>query len=280
MIILAYDNWTIDDITVPHVRSYKHDKNSRTITLNCSALIENTTPLDVRTEIEGFEAIACDTINNTQLIQGGSCLEVCNCDPVLVSDGEDAWVGALLQPVVNEHKTSHKRLDYDLIIIYETVGMNINYAVDPEATEDETPLSSDLGSKRYYNNCFPGIGATVPDNLIYWQYTDTSETDGASGTGIGKVTITETRNVKQVKISGCGYVYPAWIEVNGVRQNWIQYTLNNPDCGYSNPIGFEVLTFDITPSMVVSIQTSTRIKGGAKCDDHGSYISYIEVVFE
>lgn len=288
---MVYDTFTVDGINIPHIRSYKIDKNNRTITLNCSALIENTTPLDVRTEIKQFEDIACDTINNTQLMNGGSCLEVCNCDPILVSDGVNAWVGALLQPVIDENKRSHKRIDYDLIILYETIGSGITFTstggyyddegeLVPGTDETETPDSDDVASKRYINT-FCGIS-----NIQFWPYTDLVTTSDCCWV-IGKMVITETRNVKQVIIQGAAQFTPAWIEVNGQRQNWTKcYDCSAKDFYTNVPenqiFGSEFLTFNLSsPGKILTIQTSPRLPSNFDANNcRGAIIMSIEVVFE
>lgn len=288
---MAYDNWTIGGVTVPHVRTVTNDQPSRTITLSCSALTENIESGEPRDEIALFEEMSCDVITNTQLMNGGSCLQVCNGDPVIVSDGVDAWVAALERPVINENKLSEKRIDYDLVIHYETVPRGITYTTSGDDETEEEIDEGTLTSKRYY----PPL-KNISDVTNYWQYT--SYTNDATGNyfQIGAMVINTTRNVSQVIIKGAAMLTPAWIEINSDRKYWYysNYALivsNFSNVEYPIYYGNETLTWNLTtPTTTINILTSTHVpdhwddgKGIMSYDasnNHGAIIDYIEVVFE
>lgn len=217
---MAYDNWTIGGVTVPHVRTVANDQSSRTITLSCSALTENVESGEPRDEIALFEEMSCDVITNTQLMNGGSCLQVCNGDPVIVSDGVNAWVAALERVAINENKISEKRIDYDLVIHYETVPRGITYTTtgtyDPEESADEEDeLDTQTISSKIYTRPYCGF-----DNIEYYRFTDES-TNYPDCVKIGKMIITEERLVKQVVVT-CYPISPngnPTLEVNGTIQS-------------------------------------------------------------
>ena len=171
----AYKTWTIDGNSVPWVRSVQNDQKARTITLNCSAISSDGS--EPRDEIATFEALTCDVITNTQLMNGGSVLQVCNGEAIILSDGHDSWVAALEKVVINENKVSDKRIDYDLVLQYETVGSGVNYGIvgsdDPDVPVDETnvPDSTDLAYKTYYPS-WCGFS-----NITYYRYTDGTNDD-------------------------------------------------------------------------------------------------------
>lgn len=269
---MAYDNWTIGGVTVPHVRTVANDQSSRTITLSCSALTENVESGEPRDEIALFEEMSCDVITNTQLMNGGSCLQVCNGDPVIVSDGVNAWVAALERVAINENKISEKRIDYDLVIQYETIPRGITYTTtgtyDPEesADEEDEPDNTTIGVKRYYAG-FCGVS-----NIEYYMFSDETNPTSPNCVRIGEIIITETRKVKTVKIacSIVGSQKTTWIEVNGIRNN------------LSNSY-WDLFTFSLSPtSYTITIQSkdNTADKTGTSWDSYGVNIQYIDVVYE
>lgn len=269
---MAYDNWTVGGISVPHVRTVKNDKPNRTITLSCSALRENCSDGEPRSEIAMFEEMECDVITNTQLINGGSCLQTCNGDPVLVSDGVDTWVAALERVVVSENKISYKRIDYDLVIRYETQGRGISYATSGSTNPDESvnesnePDDDSISMKRYYR------GFCGRSNIEYYQFSDGTNPETPGCATIGKLIINETRKVKTVGISCAtlGVNKNTWIEVNGQR-----YELNSRDWNY--------ITFTLTtPSETITI-TKDNIAdkdSDSFLNSNGVSILYIDLIYE
>ena len=270
----AYTSWTISGYTVPWIRAVKNDQAARTITLACTAL--STDGSEPRDEIAVFEALTCDVVNNTQLMNGGSCLEVCNGDPVLVSDGHDTWVAALERVVINEGKISDRRIDYDLVIHYETTGDGMTYAMTggnstftPSLYSDAPDINDLRGAAYMWPYCsYPSVLGT----LVYNEFTDGTSSSNPNCSTIGKIVITQTRDVKTVIVEGYSIkALPSYIEVNGQRQYWVhtQYDGSNP--------GQDLLTFTLdTPAKTVTIQSSTHVSG----DGNGCMIASIRVMYE
>lgn len=304
---MAYDEWTIGGYTPSWIVDVDYTPSNREFKINCIADTNRLSDADPRTEIEQFEALACDVISNTQLMSGGSVLQVCNGDPIMISDGVNAWVGALHRVDYKPDYTSKRWIPYTLHVAVETVGDGTNYIVDGgdptgagATDDDDIPDADNLGSKTYYRSFFNR------SNITYYNFTDMTNSSftptyglksnySGWGDNVGYMQISETRNVKQVIIYGGAIITPAWIEVNGQRQNWIKsspnsviwYAERNSIAPQTQDYGNETLTFTITPSSTVTITTSNHIEeiiasaaSFTYTNNKGSYIDWVKVVYE
>jgi hypothetical protein len=270
---MVYDNWTVGGVVVPHVRAVSKDQSNRTIKLSCSALRENTSPNDPRSEIAMFEAMASDVVTNTQLMNGGSCLQTCNGDPVILSDGVDSWVAALERPQIDEGSVSFKRIDYELLLHYESFGRPITYTAmgtfDPDTpTEDDTIIPSDQGATKRYLAPFCGF-----DNILYYRYTNETNPEEMDCQVIGKMVITESRPVNKLNLY-CSIASPvsgvsAFVEVSESPANTTQRV-------YLTPGRYEPLSFNLTNASVITITSdnNTTVSG------RSVLIQWVEVTYE
>lgn len=261
---MAYNNWSVGGVSVPHVRTMKNDVKSAKITLSCSALDFNilSGDTDPRDEIARFEALVCQYITNNTLLNGGTKLQIGSGDYITVTDGTDTWTKCALEEIqISEDKKSLTRIDYDLVISYEkaaTSGGSVVY-VPPYNEYDNIDMymSSDKAAwDCAYNNC--------------------SE--------IGYMQIVEQTNVKRVEIYGsacCGSEeFPNWIEMNGERVYW-HYCQDVTWVGNELPFGWEKIIWNLdTPTDTIELQTSNHVSPAADLEDNlGCWLQYVRLVY-
>jgi hypothetical protein len=289
---MAYDEWVIGGLTPSWIVDVQYNHENREITLTCRADHNRLSDLDPRSEIEQFQEMQCDVISNTQLMNGGSCLQTCNGDPIIITDGVDSWVAALKKVNYLADYQSQLNIDYQLVLEYETHSDGIIYSITGSGDEDNpTPDDGDddnggndgnnttISSKTYYP---PFVGLS---NITYWCFTDETELNQCSNS-MGKMIITEPRNVKQVIVKSKRYAELAdpkpniYIEVNGSRQNYS----NEEMWGFP-----ETMTWDIDPpSSTITINSPDNTSDKARVRrpeliqylSKGILVSSITVVYE
>lgn len=131
--------------------------------------------------------------------------------------------------------------------------------------------SSSEGSSSEGTTGTPGSPG-VPTNLI-------SEQADEAGYALGTLRIIESDNVSKVRVYGSACNGPAWIEINGIRQEW-HYSHDHTD-GDNLKTGSEILEFELNPaSDEIMIKTSSHLKYGDKLNDNkGAVLEWIEVIY-
>lgn len=94
------------------------------------------------------------------------------------------------------------------------------------------------------------------------------------GIEIGKMTIKEKKEVKEVIVSGTGCNKPAWLSINGIKKYWTHY---HDEPGEDDPP--ERLTFKLdTPSKILKFQTSLH-ESTWNTENYGCALYWIRVIF-
>ena len=269
---MGYGDWTIGGKVPSVIEGFERNpataqmNTDSTITFHCVA-DAGVLGADPRTEVESFNAMSCQLINNDQLLNGGSKLQVQGGDVITVTEhtpAGDVDYTAALEPVkVTEDYASDLVIKYDLIVHYETTGKSSSAIYIP-------PYGS-------YSNCQYSYGTdgTAPGYGGDWV-----------GTEIGIFNITETRKVRMVRVKGSACTLPAWLSVNGEKQYWSVYHDINEDPANAIKQGLQVLTFEnFTPSTQINMLTSNHTAPWVKTVDHpdanqGCWLHWIEVIYE
>lgn len=123
----------------------------------------------------------------------------------------------------------------------------------------------------------------VEVSLWYVPIGSATEPYDALGKEIGDMTIVEDRLVKQVEVTGNACNLPAWLEVNGVRQNW--HFSHDHDQGDTGTDGIETLTFTLSPpadiiEMVSSPHKPYKISANNAEDNPGSQLQQVKVIYQ
>lgn len=250
---MTYGSWIIGGVTPSWIETVDYNLGDNKISLKCAAFYDETGN-DPRVEIKSFEDMACQTINNTPLLNGGTVLEVVGGSIITVTDGVETWRAALHPPTYTEDNAAAKGIEYTL---------------DLEVRKTAT------GGYNLYTPSFRGYS-----NISQYEYYDggvkssASPTDGAYGSEIGWMQITEERNVKRVDVYGSACNKPASITVNGVTQSWVKCH-DRPAC---TNYGYERLVWNLnTPSKTVTLSTTGH---GDPTPRHGCWIQWIRVLYE
>lgn len=247
-----YGNWRIDGKQPTKILSVDYDNAGKVFTLNCLATRQEL-EADPRTEIELFENIACDGITNKSLLKRGTKLQISGGKKILLTDGIDVWIGACEYPTYTEDENSSKQIEYKLRIAIE-----------------QPTQQFDLFLPKF--NQYP--------NIDYYFYSDESpnpETHPYNGIDIGSMKIVTEKEVRQVSIYGAGLCCPAWIAVNGIRQEW------NVSCitmdRNTKPYGWERIPFILSsPTKQININTSDHIGNLDNCSNNrGARLQYVRL---
>ena len=272
---MAYGDWTIGGISPTNIESVDRDPataggsssgNGPTLTFHCVAK-EDLVGDDPRTEIDKFNAMACQVINNDQLLNGGTKLQVQGGDTITITEhtplGDVDYTAAIEEIKYSEDDMSEDAIWYDIVAHYEKSGKS----------------SSNIYVPPYfaYSNCKYSYGTdgTAPSFGGDWV-----------GTEIGIFNITETRKVRKVVVKGSACTLPAWLSVNGEKQYWSVYHDINEDPSNAIKQGLQVLTFEnFTPSTQINMLTSNHTAPWVKTVDHpdanqGCWPIWIEVIYE
>jgi hypothetical protein len=270
---MAYHTWLIGGLTPSWVEPvFKDDRPNNTLTLKCAAIAEEL-DADPITEIEAFDALTSQYINNTPLLNGGTKLQVGNGEIITVTASNAAatstktWTNCAIQRVIVDLDNFYDEdndgsiIEYELVIQYEAESPNTVKVYTPPFTN---PLYTNM---EYYYLYDPG-----PPEV------KTEDTSALNGTELGWMQITETSNVKRVEVYGCGCDVPgSKIYVNDVEQIW--HYGEDP----SNPVGLstgtEKFTWDLdTPTNVITIKTTIHtLEAG---ENYGAWLQWIKLIFD
>ena len=271
---MAYGDWTIGGKIPTNIESVERNpataggNTDSTITFHCIAHVDLVGD-DPRTEVEAFNAMSCQLINNDQLLNGGSKLQVQGGDIITITEhtpqGDVDYTTALEPVKVVEDSMADQAIWYDLIAHYETSGKSSSAIYIP-------PYWS-YANMTYSN----GTDGSNPSNTAEW-----------AGNELGLITITETRKVRAVQVKGSACTLPAWIMINGEKQYWDVYHDIGEDPSKGNQAGIQVLTFDnFTANTVINISTSNHVAPWYPTADQpntemdrGCWLHWIRVIYE
>jgi hypothetical protein len=246
-----YSNWIIDGKTPTNIEDIDIDLDKRIFTFNCVADIRNLDGEDPRTEINIWEEIACYGIENKQLLFGGSRLQRSGGKKIFIQNGDEVWIGAILQPKFKVDENSHIFQKYSLTAIIEGTSKNFTLYKSPF-------------------NLF--------SNITYNYYTDKSPNpiNNFLGKVLGEMVIESVKSVNQVILYGSGNCCPAWIECNGTRYYWSKSNKRNYPSN-TKPYGWERMVFDLPiPTKTINIKTSPNLPNPTKCsEDSGAWLLYV-----
>ncbi|MBZ2167016.1 hypothetical protein [Methanobacterium spitsbergense] len=124
-----YDNWLINGVHPKWIVSV--DKKLPKITLHCASQ-PGPEFEDAQDEIELFEQIACNTINNKPLINGGTDLQTSiDGKVVTITDGIHTWDGAIEYTVPTIDDTSETLVKWDMVIYVqlESASSKLPYSI-------------------------------------------------------------------------------------------------------------------------------------------------------
>lgn len=290
---MGYGDWIIGGRTPSNIESVERNpaeaggNDDSTITFHCVASYQ-LTGQDPRVEVEAFNNMSCQIINNDRLLNGGSKLQVQGGDVITVTEhtpAGDVDYTAALEPVrVVEDDMADQAIWYDLVVHYELTGRTTSSVYIPPYTaysnidyscyvyEDETPEP------------------IPPAELV---------TPGLGGYGseIGRMVIAEPRPVRYVQVKGSACWMPGnWIKVNnGEKQYWhyshehVYLMLDGQYHGQNNPQGHEVLGFDLSnnPTETVTLVTSPHWQDFSKYHilssvapaNWGCWLEWVRVIY-
>jgi len=168
--------------------------------------------------------------------------------------------------------------------VYNDSSFQVKYAatldryktcwVDYIAVTIEYEISSSSGSSGESSGEIPGTPGDpgVPSNLI-------AEQAEEAGYALGTLRIIESGDVSKVRMYGSACNGPAWIEVNGIRQEW--HYSHEHTAGDTLKSGSEILEFELNPANdEIMIKTSSHLKYGDKLNDNkGAVLEWIEVIY-
>lgn len=259
---MAYGEWSIGGVTPSWIVDAEYDKTRRTLTLKCIA--EHGTR-DGREEIAIFEAMKVDTYSNTQLLAGGSKLQVCNGEIITITDGVESYPGAVVDVKYDERGTLASQLiEYDIVLAIQT----------------ESKYNQAIYVPPYY----------LYENIEYYLMTDkdTNWHDpkwAGYGNEIGHMTITEDFDVMRVEVVGSACHGQAWITCNGEKRDWV-YTHDSQYKTNTMPQGTEKLTWILDPDektdtviFMTSTHTSVRkVAQNAPVKNRGCWLEWVKLV--
>jgi len=257
---MPYDTWVIGGITPNWIVDVDPAPNNvnRRITLHCYADSQvDLNGADPRSEIEQFEAMLCDSVTNTPLLQGGSKLQVKNGEVITVTDGITTWNRAAIAEVnYNPDLMSQVRMPYDIVLELETTGAGGSVVYVPDYDD-----YSNIDYYFFYTAGPPEDFDTYDGNPL------------VKGTELGWMEITEPQNVSRVEIYGCGDELPCYAEVNGVKQYW---TYGEAEDGVGVPRLEKLIWILDTPTDTIVINSSEHWEEV----NHGFYADYIRLTYE
>lgn len=265
---MAYTNWVINGLTPSWVEpDFTDDRENRKLVLKCAAIYDETGN-DPVNEIDSFNDISSEKINNRPLLNGGSKLQVKNGQIFSVTDGVNTWTKCALHRVnvtLDSYYSGAQPgsvIEYELTIEYETSGPGGSYVYTPPFNKAE------YTNIEYYYFYDPG-----PPEV---KSSGSSQGD-LDGTEIGWMQITETKNVKRVELYGCGCDIPgSKIYVNDVEQIWHYGEIPGTD-GLAS--GNEKLVWDLeTPTTVITIKTTTHTL--SPWANYGAWLQWVRVIYE
>jgi len=263
-----YTAWVIGGLTpVFIINDPKIDPLTRTITINCLAKTTLSTGTDPRLEIQRFQDIASERINNAERENGGTYLSV---DPtghiISVTDGTTTWSRCALRRIPIEYDGFSKDgIPFTLIIEYEESvpgGFTI-YTPDPPTGYHKY---TNIEFYEWYYDSGGGV----------WVKANAATSSGAYGTEIGWMKITEARAIKAVTFYGSACTLPASIYVPGSIEGSRPWIYSHDD-NTNQPFQEQRFTFDpaTAPTEIEAYSD------GHNGDDpnHGAWLQWVRVEF-
>jgi hypothetical protein len=267
----VYNIWTFTDkdgnVYIPRWIVSVDDSQFPKITLHCASsndlIIYDERFPNPRDEIEMWNKLSCNNINETILSGGGTDVQGSLDGQILtISEGSNTWRGAIYPISSTPDDTADNFIEYDIII---QVAIN---------TENSTIYQPDL--RNYANIAYNAYNGGTVTGIV----------DLELGSKIGSMTIIEQDLVKQINVTGYAANIPssgAWLNINGVVMYW--------DCSHDHlpgdvgDEGIQTLEFIlVTPSNILNFSTSPSYpllaSGNVALNNSGTIINQIEVIKE
>ncbi len=273
---MAYGNWTIGGIVPTQIENVEKDPRTPSsntdsiITFHCVAALRSLST-DPRAEIALFDDMACQIINNDQLINGGSKLQVQGGNTITITEhaptGDINYKAALELVKIVEDDMADKVIKYDIIAHYETSGAGTSKIYVPS-------YYGYSNITQYYEWYY------IVDGV--WTKANADASSGAYGTELGFMQIVETKQIKKVEVYGSTCRLPGAITVDGSiegTKNWNYY--HDPDPGSNQPPNqpFQVLDFNFAPNNYPTILTLHTTEHHGDDPNHGCWLKWIRVYF-
>lgn len=270
---MAYVTWSIGGLTPSWVEpDFKHDPQARTLTLKCAAIADEI-DADPMTEIEAFQAITSERINNAERENGGTHLNVGPNDHIIsVTADSTTWSRCALRRIVVQLDSYYvddnagSMIEYDLVIEYEESvagGFTIYTPDPPSGYHNYTNIE-------YYEWYYDSGGGV-------WVKANASSSSGAYGTEIGWMKITEPRAVKSITFYGSACTLPASIYVTDSIEGSREWIYSHDD-NTNQPFQEQKFTFDpaTAPTEIIAYTD-----GHDPDDDpnHGAWMQWIRVEY-
>lgn len=189
-----YEFWMYDDKPIEYVMKSDYDRASGKITLNCYTLGDNLN--DPRVIVSGWKEYEALDVTRNVGVGGHVIVQTSKVQTKYLTNAIQNFRAVLSNVSFKEDEISDKVIFFDLeFVIGDTVFI------------DKYGIKYPIGE--YY------------DNIVYSEYLDNlTDTSRQLGRYFGQVTIVEAYPITRVDIYGGAYIYPSWVEVNGVRKYW------------------------------------------------------------
>jgi hypothetical protein len=259
---MTYDDFTINGLNLPWlIKADWTNLEQGQITLHCLARKADT-GVDPRVALETLKNLACSSITNTKLLNGGSLVRTSGGSKVEIIENGVIWVGAIHYPRFTEESYAAQIIEFELVLEVELPSKGGSFV-----------YTGDIGYDNYVNI------ETYP-----WYNNETGEKSGEEVEGtapglahteIGWMKITEPQDVIRVEVYGSTCVKPGWIDCNGVKRDW-----NFEHDHVTNPT-FQKLTWDlVTPTDEIILHTSDHYYPSTDALNHGCWLLWIRVVYK
>jgi hypothetical protein len=267
---MAYRKWTIGGLTPSWVEpDFIDDRENNTLTLKCMAGYDETSA-DPMVEVEAFDALTSEKINNDPLLNGGTKLQVRGQIVTVTATNEEGtetktWERCAIRKVKVNLDSYYNEdnigsiIEYELVITYQTQGDAAGFVYYPDY--------SDYSNIEFYMT----TDKSDPGVVVY-------------GEELGWMKITETQNVRRVETLASACVgndtYPATLNINGEVLPFHYSHDENFACN-TLPHGFEVVGCDLDPpTNVITIQSANHVNPFNTCDNNrGAWLKWVRVVY-
>lgn len=128
---MAYGEWVINGIIPQWIESVDWS-NYPQVTLNCAASPDEFIA-SARDEIKQFMDVACASINQIPLLNGGNDLQITSDGEIIsISEGDTEWQGAIYYPQFAEDSFSDSIIQWSLVLelLVTNLPSNITYVPD------------------------------------------------------------------------------------------------------------------------------------------------------
>jgi hypothetical protein len=256
-----YVTWVIGGLTPSYITGdgLSYPDENRQIKIPCIAFADRAGGGDPQVEIDTFRAIACSSITNEPLVNGGSLIQVAGGEKITITNGVTTWTGALHMPICEEKDYANQAVEYELLIDVEVEPKGGSFVYTPNY-DDYT-------------------------NIEYYEATNKVNYGGeAVGNEIGWMKITEPRNVRMIQVYGSADLIPASLTVNGQTVEW-NFSHDNPSFYPGSPEQnggkMQRLTFILTtPSDELIFESSTHTSPfDTYAINRGCWLEWVRVVY-